>query len=347
MDDEAADTAAGATSGGATGTRAGAEIGLDDRGVIFDWPAAAAQLFGHEAASAVGAAFAPLLLPPRLHGAALPDGVELDVPVCHRDGRELRAALLLRPTGHGRTVAFRALTRRTPPDAELYLRATADPDLPERHRLLTELSQLRTEFIRVASHELRTPLTSIVTFATMLEAGDDAVPLAAADRQAALGVIRRNAERMQVLVADLLLLSRLETAEAPLDLAPLRLVELLEFPGVPLRAGPGPEIMGDRALLQQLFHTAVQIAAIAGPPEVDAGFAGGRWSVRVSVTAGSGLTAERLLSMRIPHPDEPAEQRTGALALMLGREIAARHGGTMITSVDRPGVTVRITLPAG
>jgi signal transduction histidine kinase len=35
----------------------------------------------------------------------------------------------------------------------------------------------------------------------------------------------------------------------------------------------------------------------------------------------------------------------GELALMLGREIAARHGGGMLTSVEQRGVTVSITLP--
>jgi signal transduction histidine kinase len=322
-----------------------AEIAIDERGIISAWPPTATELFGYERSRALGAEFAELLLPPRLRGAELPAGVELDVPLRRADGTEVRAALRRRPGA----VSFRALSHRSPPDAELYLRAAqvqaADPDLPERHRQLSELSQLRTEFIRVASHELRTPLTSIVTFATMLEAGDDAIALEPEDRQAALGVIRRNAERMQLLVADLLLLTRLETAEAPLDLAPLRLGELLDFPGVPLDAGPGPDLQGDRELLHELFHTAVQIAAIVGPPHICARFADGRWSVVVSVASEAGLTAERLLSMRIPHPQRPEEYRTGALALMLGREIAARHGGTMITSVDRPGVTVRIALP--
>ncbi|WP_433209991.1 sensor histidine kinase [Dactylosporangium sp. CS-047395] len=210
----------------------------------------------------------------------------------------------------------------------------------------TDLAQLRTEFIRVASHELRTPLTSIITFATMLESVDETLPLTAADRQAAIGVIRRNAEHMQVIVADLLLLSSLETAEAPLDLAPLRVPELLDFPGVPLRCGDGPVLMGDRVLLHELLHTAVQIVALTGAAEAEAQYADGHWHVTVTAATGTALTAERLLSMRIPHPEQAGEHRTGALALMLGREIAARHGGSMVTSVDRPGVTVRIALPA-
>ncbi|GAA2356826.1 hypothetical protein GCM10010170_049880 [Dactylosporangium salmoneum] len=320
---------------------ADADIGVNAAGDISEWPARAAELFGYERSRALGASFAGLLLPPRLQGTALPCGIELDVPIVHRDGHELHAALLLKDGA----IAFRPLPHRCPPDAELYLRATADPDLPERHRLLTELSQLRTEFIRVASHELRTPLTSIVTFATMLESGDDAIAMSPQDRRAALSVIRRNAEHMQVLVADLLLLTRLETAEAPLDLAPLHLSELLDFPGVPLQLGPGPQPLGDRHLLRELFHTAVEIGRIVGPPRIEAAYGNGRWTVVVSVATEGGLTAERLLSMRIPHPEKAEEYRTGALALMLGREIAARHGGTMLTSVDRPGVTVRVSFP--
>jgi signal transduction histidine kinase len=219
-------------------------------------------------------------------------------------------------------------------------------DQPDDEPAAPDLAQLRTEFIRVASHELRTPLTSIITFATMLEGPGDALPLTAEDRQSALGAIRRNAEHMQVIVADLLLLSSLETAEAPLDRAPLPVPDLLDFPGVPLHCAPGPDLLGDRQLLRELFHTAVQIVALMGPAEIDASFATERWRVVVSAATGTALTPERLLSMRIPHPEQPGEHRTGALALMLGREIAARHGGTMVTSVDRPGVTVRIALPA-
>jgi light-regulated signal transduction histidine kinase (bacteriophytochrome) len=220
------------------------------------------------------------------------------------------------------------------------------PDTGER-TTAADLAQLRTEFIRVASHELRTPLTSIITFATMLETADDTLPMTAADRQQAIGVIRRNAEHMQVIVADLLLLSSLETAEEPLDKVPLPIAELLRFEDVPLRCPPGPDLPGDRALLQELFHTAVRIVALTGPAEIQADYSGGRWHVVVSAAHGTPLTAERLLSMRIPHPEQPREFRTGALALMLGREIAARHGGAMVTSVDQPGVTVRIALPAG
>ena len=108
-------------------------------------------------------------------------------------------------------------------------------------------------------------------------------------------------------------------------------------------------LFGDEPLLRQLLRTAVDVAGVVNdadhPITVTVSHDAGVWTVQVIATVAGPLSAERLLSMRIPHPDHPGEHRTGALALMLGREIAARHGGGMITSVEQRGVTVSITLP--
>lgn len=75
---------------------------------------------------------------------------------------------------------------------------------------LYRLEQMRREFVANASHELRSPLTVIAGY---LEALDD-------DEQVKqhwdvpIREMRRQAERMSGIVADLLELSRLETAEA-------------------------------------------------------------------------------------------------------------------------------------
>jgi signal transduction histidine kinase len=214
------------------------------------------------------------------------------------------------------------------------------------------MSELRTEFIRVAAHELRTPLTSIITFADMLDA-TDAIALDPCDRHSALAAIRRNAERMQLTVADLMLLAELESAEAPLDAVRVDLRPLLnDVTGglaVLLDVPDSAYLFGDEPLLRQLLRTAVDVAGVVNdadhPIAVTVSHEAGVWTVRVVATVAGPLSAERLLSMRIPHPDHPGEHRTGALALMLGREIAARHGGGMITSVEQRGVTVSITLP--
>src|ERR1043165_7471787 len=115
------------------------------------------------------------------------------------------------------------------------------------------MTELRSEFIRVAAHELRTPLTSIITFANMLDATDDILTLDPSDRHCALTAIRRNAERMQLTVADLMLLAELGAAEAPLgavrvDLRPL-LNEVTGGLAVPLHVREAAPLCGEEPLL--------------------------------------------------------------------------------------------------
>jgi PAS domain S-box-containing protein len=222
--------------------------------------------------------------------------------------------------------------------------------LEERNRLLLEVSSLKTEFVRVASHELRTPLTSIATFAAMLE---DEGALDAADRLAAVTAIRRNADRMQVLVADLLLLAQLESGETTLSLGPVDVAAVVREIHPAAQVGAGPVTEADEALLWQLLSTAIGVVVAAADPDAPvavAATAGGtgadeQWTVRVSTATDQPATAERLLSVRLPHPDAEGEHRTGALALMLAREIAARHGGKLTTAVDVDGMTVTVELP--
>jgi signal transduction histidine kinase len=145
--------------------------------------------------------------------------------------------------------------------------------LEERARILSELSTLKTEFVGVVSHELRTPLTSINTFAAMLE--DDTAALSSDKRAAATAAIRRNADRMLGLVADLVLLAKLESgelvlADAPVDVCALvrDAAEASESEHVYLRIDlhDGPPLPGDGALLTQLVDTAIGILVVGSAP---------------------------------------------------------------------------------
>src|SRR5215216_7045269 len=77
------------------------------------------------------------------------------------------------------------------------------------------LEIVRQEFLSNISHELRTPLTSILAFVETLEDGaiDDAE-----NNRRFLGVIRRNAERMHALIADILELSLIESGNVSVEL---------------------------------------------------------------------------------------------------------------------------------
>ena len=79
-------------------------------------------------------------------------------------------------------------------------------DVTEEHR--TQV--IRRDFVANASHELRTPLTLILGYLETLL--DD--PESAEDRdmrQRSLSIMKRHADRMARLVADMLMLSRVET----------------------------------------------------------------------------------------------------------------------------------------
>jgi two-component system phosphate regulon sensor histidine kinase PhoR len=94
-------------------------------------------------------------------------------------------------------------------------------EVTERRRI----DQIRRDFVANASHELRTPLTSIRGFVEALEDGAMEAPATA---QRFLGKIRTHADRMAVLMDDLLELSRLESGGRPPQWEAVRVAELLE-----------------------------------------------------------------------------------------------------------------------
>ena len=79
---------------------------------------------------------------------------------------------------------------------------------------LEKLERVRQEFLSNISHELRTPLTSILAFVETLEDGaiDDGQ-----NNRKFLGVIRRNAERMNALISDILELSLIESGKVTIE----------------------------------------------------------------------------------------------------------------------------------
>jgi signal transduction histidine kinase len=83
------------------------------------------------------------------------------------------------------------------------------------------------DFLLSVSHELRTPLATIRGYAEALADGvidPDGAPRAGATMLA-------EADRLDRLIADLLVLSRLEAADLPLDVTPVDLVELVRAAG--------------------------------------------------------------------------------------------------------------------
>ena len=90
---------------------------------------------------------------------------------------------------------------------------------------LRQLERMRRDFVANVSHELCTPLTAIKGYAEILSDG------ALDDRATArrfTGIIENHADRLTHLLGDLLNLSRLESDQLAVELAPCRLKPLID-----------------------------------------------------------------------------------------------------------------------
>lgn len=90
---------------------------------------------------------------------------------------------------------------------------------------IEHLEKVRQEFLSNISHELRTPLTSIIAFVETLEDGaiDDEE-----NNQRFLSVIRKNAERMHLLIDDIRELSSIESGQIKIEVNKVNLARHVE-----------------------------------------------------------------------------------------------------------------------
>ena len=110
---------------------------------------------------------------------------------------------------HGRERFFEARVGLLPPEAAFGPEALAIVQIEDRTKT-RRAEQLRSDFIANASHELRTPLASIIGYIETLQHHARNDPEA---RERFLGIMSREAGRMQRLVDDLMSLSRIEMTE--------------------------------------------------------------------------------------------------------------------------------------
>ena len=223
-------------------------------------------------------------------------------------------------------------------------------ELELAYRKLTELDQLKGNFIANVSHELRTPLTKIKGFNALLAAGDLG-PLTG-EQQQAVDVMGRGVGELERLVGDLIQFATGSRGEMVLRPAAVPVRDLLErvvaahrgraaAQGVSLDCRPpGPEVtaLADgeklRCVLDQLLDNAIKFTPAGGRVEAGASRSGDRVRFWVADT-GAGIEADRL-----PELFEPFHQLDGSST--------RRRGGTglglalvkMIVSAHQSAVSV-------
>ena len=228
---------------------------------------------------------------------------------------------------------------------------------------LRRVETTRREFVANVSHELRTPLASVRASAETLQDGAMEDPEAA--RQF-LGRISHNAERMSALVQDLLDLSRLESGEVQLNLAPVDLrgaiAEVVETYGEQARAkgvsltmddaSAVVEATADEGRLQQvlsnLVENAVKFTPSGGEVHVDVEHKG-RWlEVRVA-DRGIGVAPEDMPHVfeRFYKAGRSQNQGGTGLGLAIAKHIVQSHGGRIwVSRREEGGSTFAFTIPA-
>ena len=230
-------------------------------------------------------------------------------------------------------------------------------DITQRRRL----EVLRRDFVANASHELKTPVAAVRALAeTLLTALPDDPD---AGRRFAERV-GREAERLEVLVRDLLDLSRVE--RGTLDVEPVDLVglakevaggyaDLAEERRVKLRTELRPDVSvrGDRAqlglLLSNLLDNALRHTPARGSVRVRLDTVESRAVLQVA-DSGEGIPAGERSRVfeRFYRVDKARARQTGGtgLGLAIVRHVAEAHGGDVrVDSELGRGATFTVTLP--
>lgn len=231
-----------------------------------------------------------------------------------------------------------------------------------------QVEQMRRDFVANVSHELRTPLTALVGFIETLKGAARDDPAA---RDRFLGIMEREAGRMNRLVRDLLHLSRVESEERmrPTDkVDPVAIAQAAVSSLRPLAEAMGVAIDLDCAdAPRQVPADAdqfMQVVTNLTENAVKYGAAGRPVTVRLSreVTAkgamlrldvidrGEGIAAEHLprLTERFYRVDAHRSREKGGtgLGLAIVKHIVHRHRGMMrIDSTPGEGSTFTVLFP--
>ena len=236
---------------------------------------------------------------------------------------------------------------------------------------LEQTNQIRRDFVANVSHELRTPLTALLGFIETLRGAARDDPTA---RERFLGIMEREAGRMNRLVRDLLHLSRVEGEErvrpteivdvaALITMAVTALKPMADAAQVTVRITGETgaiKLPADADQLTQVFHNLIENAIKYGAPGKLVTIAVSRDPREASLRApavrievidqGEGIDALHLprLTERFYRVDSHRSREKGGtgLGLAIVKHIVNRHRGRFrIESENGKGSVFTVILP--
>lgn len=233
--------------------------------------------------------------------------------------------------------------------------------LQEREQQLVQSNKELERFATIAAHDLQEPLRTILSYSSLMERKfADVLPGEALGYQLRVAAA---AERMRLLIEDLLVYARIGQAEGHFDLFELRdaldsaienVESLTDEVGAEIEIGQLPSVYGNRPALTQLFTNLLSNALkyrllttpkirIAATRESNDEW----WEVSV---ADNGKGIEPANHARIFELFRRLEPRDSTSGTGLGLAICARvvdaHGGRIwVDSTVGKGATFHFTLP--
>ncbi len=344
-------------------------------GLVTSWNPAAERMFGYTAEEMVGQSILKLIpdelreeedrILERIRNGRRVD--HFDTIRVAKDGRRLHVSLTVSPikTPDGIVIGASKIAR------DITEQVYAEE---EKHELLIKAEEARRQseaankakdaFLAVLSHELRTPLHSMKGWATMLQRG----VLSEEQREKALDVIIRGIDAQNLLITDILDVSRIVSDKLEISAVRISLVEvaqsaiesvrsLAEHHGISLSSDLDPSadpVVGDSGRIAQiitnLISNAVKYTSPGGSITVKLRRENGNVVLTVTDT-GIGIASEYLEAIfeRFRQRDSSSRRSYGGLGLGLtiARRLAELHGGTVFAS--SPGIgegsTFTLTLP--
>lgn len=228
-----------------------------------------------------------------------------------------------------------------------------------------EIGEMQREFIANVSHELKTPLTAIRGYAETLQSGALSDPDTA---QSFVGIISRNAEQMQLMVEDLLRLSKLEAGRLQLVMEEIAIKDVvseilasfkirIEEKNLKcqVKIQDRGMIRSDRRMLIHIITNLVDNAVKYSHDDDRLGISArsedGYWLFQVSDT-GVGIAQDELPRVfeRFWRADRSRTRATGGtgLGLAIVKQLVTQLRGTVTVASDEgKGSTFVVRLPVG
>jgi hypothetical protein len=349
---------------------------LSPEGVVVSWNAGAQRIKGYSAAEIIGRHFR-VFYPQERQAEHHPEH-ELEMALrdgsyeeegwrVRKDGNRFWANVLITTVFNelGAHIGFAKVTRdmterrraeqeRDDVAADL---ATANASLELANARLERAAADQAQFLAVTAHELRTPAAVLGGSAgTLVTHWSD---LSVDDRVDLLNSMVTSAGRLQRLLSDLLIASRLDAKALPLQLSATSMTALITGVVDTIRSThpdaefvveseDSIEVLADADRLSQILENLLSNALQHGDPPAGITAVGRDGMATIRVT-DHGTGVDPALWPNLFERFSTGDSRSGTgLGLFIARELARAHGGDLTyepDSVDEPSGAFLLSLP--